>query len=457
MSGRWQPALPAALLTVLALAGTAGIASAHGSVGGGIEAPIPLWLLYAGSGLTVAVTAGWLAVGERRPADLRTDWAVVVPPWVARGVALVGRVLGLLVLVAVVAGGLLGPQVQSENVATVLFWPLWLKGLGLVAIFVGSPWRIVSPWATLYDGLAWLEGRDPVLVGDYPDRLGVWPALLGFLALVGILENLTTVPRSPRLTAAVVAGYALVMVLGALAFGRPWLRSADTFAVLYRLFARVSPLTVERGGGRYRLTARAPWRACTRPVADLSVVAFVVAAVYTVSFDGMTETPEFQTLLTALTGSGGPTATAVGLYVVGFALFLVSYALAVWGVDRVGGETGWDTTATAFAGSVVPIAAAYEVAHTYPFVLRNLGTFVGLATGGVLTPSLTAWLPVAGFWASQVVLVVGGHLVAVVAAHAVASNRYGPAAGRRAHLPLVVVMVGYTVLSLWIVSQPVVA
>jgi hypothetical protein len=56
---------------------------------------------------------------------------------------------------------------------------------------------------------------------------------------------------------------------------------------------------------------------------------------------------------------------------------------------------------------------------------------------------------------SQVALVVAGHLVAVVAAHRVATRRYGDGrAARRGHAPFVLVMVGYTVLSLWIVSRP---
>jgi hypothetical protein len=124
-------------------------------------------------------------------------------------------------------------------------------------------------------------------------------------------------------------------------------------------------------------------------------------------------------------------------------------------VERVGGGRSVPAAvATAFAGSVLPIAAAYEVAHTYPFVLRNLGTILALATGGTVDPALAALLPVPVFWGTQVVLVVVGHLVAVVAAHAVALDRYG-AAGPRAHVPLVAVMVGYTVLSLWIISRPV--
>lgn len=69
--------------------------------------------------------------------------------------------------------------------------------------------------------------------------------------------------------------------------------------------------------------------------------------------------------------------------------------------------------------------------------------------------ALLGWLSLLVFWASQVALVVAGH---VVAAHRVALDRYGTAsAARRAHLPLVVPMVGYTVLSLWIVSRPVVS
>jgi hypothetical protein len=75
---------------------------------------------------------------------------------------------------------------------------------------------------------------------------------------------------------------------------------------------------------------------------------------------------------------------------------------------------------------------------------------------GDATVALLGWLPLPAFWGTQVVLVVAGHVVAVAAAHRVAVTRYGDDA-LRAHLPLVALMVGYTVLSLWIVSRPVVA
>jgi uncharacterized membrane protein len=56
-----------------------------------------------------------------------------------------------------------------------------------------------------------------------------------------------------------------------------------------------------------------------------------------------------------------------------------------------------------------------------------------------------------------VFLIVVGHVIAVVAAHTVAVERYRSlSAARKGHLPLLVLMIGYTVLSLWIISQPVV-
>ncbi|EFW93003.1 hypothetical protein ZOD2009_06589 [Haladaptatus paucihalophilus DX253] len=123
---------------------------------------------------------------------------------------------------------------------------------------------------------------------------------------------------------------------------------------------------------------------------------------------------------------------------------------------------GWRGAARAFAPTVLPIAAAYEVAHNYTYVFRNLGQLVAVAlepvAPGVQAVNPLGWLSLPAFWGSQVLLIVLGHVIAVVAAHYVAVERFETAsAARRGHLPLVVLMVGYTVLSLWIISQPVVS
>jgi hypothetical protein len=348
----------------------------------------------------------------------------------------------------------------------------------LLAVLVGTPWPVLSPWRTVYRGLVRLEGEQLALLGGYPSWLGSWPAVLGFLALLGVVENLTVVARSPVLTAVVVATYALVALGGAVLFGPTWFERADPLEVLYRLFGRVSGVTTERGSeGQVTVGVRPPWEGCRSPAADLGLVAFVVATVYTVSFDGFTETRLYQAVLFgARDALGTGPSTSVLLYVAGFAGFVAAFLTASSLGERFGSaragptaavadggatetDAGWGRAALAFAPTVLPIAAAYDVAHNYPYVVRNTARLVELVLEPLAAVGLAdplAWLSLPVFWGSQVVLIVLGHVVAVVAAHAVAVARYGERAARRGHLPLVVVMIGYTVLSLWIVSQPVV-
>jgi hypothetical protein len=204
---------------------------------------------------------------------------------------------------------------------------------------------------------------------------------------------------------------------------------------------------------RVDVAIQPPWRGAARPLAGSGLVALVVTAVYAVSFDGFVETPTYQTALFAVRGATGlgPTAGLV-LFLAGLVAFLAVFALIATLTGYLGGLT---RPSLALAPTLVPIAAAYEVAHTYPYVAANLGRLPALFDAGAVDPLW--WLGVPAFWTSQVVLIVAGHLVAVLAAHLVLSRRLDRSGTFLAHLPLVGLMVGYTMLSLWIVSQPVVA
>ena len=188
---------------------------------------------------------------------------------------------------------------------------------------------------------------------------------------------------------------------------------------------------------------------------------FAVAAVYTVSFDGFTSTPEFQRLLfdaRAALGVGG--GVSVLLYLLGLVGFVAVFVAISWVMGYIVGAEGrgdshWRAFTLTFTPTVLPIAA-YELAHNYAYVLRNLALFVaqletaatGAVTGTAAGPvALLGWLPVGAFWGSQVLLIVAGHVIAVVAAHHVALAVGETASdARRIHAPLVALMIGYTVL-----------
>ena len=455
-------------LGVVSVVAFSGVASAHEVGGSRFDAPIPLEFLFAGAGVTVALTALWLGMNERTPSALSARWRLTtISSSLVSSVCTAARVLFVGLVLIALLHGILGRQVQAENLATLFVWPLWIKGIGLVAILVGSPWPVISPWRTLYDALTRLEGREIALLGTYPEWLGVWPALLGFIIGIGVIENLTVIPRSPRLTVLVLASYTLVMLLGGIGFGTSWFRYADTLAVLYRVFGRASPIQVTRTNPHgYRIEGRPPWLGSTQTVSSFGLVVFIVATVYTVSFDGFTNTAEFQTLLFAARDfvGLGPVVKVV-LYLFGLGGFIGSFLL-VSGLVQYSATGRWDTwqqAARMFAPTIIPITVAYELAHNYPFVIRSLGQVLTIVndllfetTGQSIT--LLDWLSLPLFWGSQVLLIIAGHVIAVVAAHLVAVQRYEtPQAARRGHLPLVVLMVGYTALSLWIISRPVIS
>ncbi len=493
----WRPQLQTTLghcLGALALLPPlVGQASAHGVGPSSFEAPLPLPYLLVGAGATVALTAvglgllGSVPEGSRRLTRLDGRWPT-------RGATAL-RLGFLALVVAVIVQGLFGRQVAAENLATVAVWPLWIKGFALVAVVSGSPWRLLSPARTLYRVLSAVEGR-PLGARALPAWVGSWPAVAGFACLVSV-ENLTAATREPATTAGLVAGYLALVLAGGVVFGPDWFRRADPFEVFYRLLGRVSVLSIEvagapagrrpvpecaggRGAGesgaradgglaedrstsaallppvrrldRVDIAVRPPWRGAARPVAGSGLATLVVTAVYAVSFDGFVETPTYQTLLFAVRNATGlgPMAGLV-VFVAGLVSALAIFALIA---TFTGYLAGLSRPSLAIAPTLVPIAAAYEVAHTYTYVGANLGRLPALVGGAVIDPLW--WLGIPGFWASQVVLLVAGHLVGVLAAHAVLSRRTDRSGTVLAHLPLVGLMVGYTMISLWIVSLPVV-
>lgn len=119
--------------------------------------------------------------------------------------------------------------------------------------------------------------------------------------------------------------------------------------------------------------------------------------------------------------------------------------------------------AAAYAYSLVPIA----LAHYYTLLLFNGQVIIVQASDpfgrgwdlfGTAGYQLNNAVVGAAFvWYSQVALIVAGHVVAVYLAHAIAlrSGR-DPKRALRSQYPMLALMVLYTVLSLWISSQPIV-
>jgi hypothetical protein len=108
-----------------------------------------------------------------------------------------------------------------------------------------------------------------------------------------------------------------------------------------------------------------------------------------------------------------------------------------------------------YAVTLLPIAGGYFIAHYLTEVIQGLQWLPELVGNpqAAVEPSVD-WIPIQLVWYLSVCAIVLGHVVAIALAHRLAL-RSMPMRPLLAGLPLVLLMIGYTVLSLWIIAQPI--
>jgi hypothetical protein len=203
-------------------------------------------------------------------------------------------------------------------------------------------------------------------------------------------------------------------------------------------------------------------------------MAFVLLLLATVTFDGLMATPLWSstetTLSTLLSDLGGARLTGsktLGLVVLPL-LFLSLYGVICWLMAIVSDRyLSGSALAHAFVFTLVPIALAYHVAHYFSFLLIQGQFIIPLLSD----PFGIGWnlLGTAGYrpniglvgarfaWFTAIIAIVVGHVIAVYLAHLVALRTLqDDAPALRSQYPMLALMVGYTMLSLWILAQPIV-
>lgn len=447
-----------------------GTVRAHG-FGSRFEIALPMWLFLAGGAGVVLVSFVIVSLFagsdrgkytyEATPLDA-TPFRVVSSP-VPVAAARVGAV-GLLVVGLL--SGVFGPPDFNENLLPNLVWVGWWVGYTFTVIFIGNTWPVVNPWKTTYEWVARAAGREPSLGREY--RFGNGPLVVGFLVFAW-LEVIAPVSESPRWLAAIVTGYSVYLWAGMVVYGKDvWLREADPFTRLYRYLGKFAPLSPQNGGElrKYGVGLVPDDESLYRPGA----LTFLVAVLYTVTFDGFIATPEWRELALAAPRFPVPYLTSTMLLLLGLGVFVAAYLTIAWLIKLAAGErVDTLTVGRRFALSLLPIAIVYQVAHFYPFLLTQ-GQFLVLA---MMDPFGQGWtvLGLAGFepttelpllsvrlvWRSQVALIIIGHIVAVWVAHQIALDAFTDRwRATKSQLPMMGLMVIYTMVSLWMLTRPVI-
>ncbi len=472
-------------------------AGAH-SFGRLYNLPVPFWLY--GFGAAAALVLSFLIVGvfvaAPRSAAPEGSRDIGQMRWVlalrrARLVPVL-QALSVFGLLLCIVTGFFGTRDSYRNFNMTFFWVVFVLGFAYLTAIAGDLYAAVGPWRVIAQALARVFPGFPRGRLRYPQAFAYWPALGLYMAFIWIELFGQTQPFS---LASCLLAYTVVNLAGVWLLGSAsWCRYCEFWSVFFRLLGLMSPLDyrpAEPGGAASRLRWRIPFSGLLEERAESpSLVVFGLFMLSSTAFDGLHSTllwlrstlSWFQPLwkaaeiLTAWLGRD-PSQLAnilqpafrayqtLWLLASPF-MYLAIYLLFVW-LARLAARSARPVRDLAldFGHSLLPIALVYNITHYFTLILTQGVTIVGLASdpfGWGWNLFGTAGLPrapivpdMAWVWHTQVALILFGHIVSVYLAHVVALRVF---ATRRhamlSHLPMLCLMVLFTVSGLWIMALP---
>jgi uncharacterized membrane protein len=434
---------------------------AHG-IGGAKDLPIPAAYAMAGAGAALAVSFIVLALAWRTPRFDAATHGRPVPAWLSSLVestafAVFFRVLGFVFFAYVVWAAVLGPDLLINPTFGVVYVLLWV-GIVPMSLLFGPFYKAVSPLRTIHLVFTRLTGGDPEegLV-RLPRWVGYWPAAVGLLAFVW-LE--LVYPESTYLSPVRLwfAAYIAIVVVGAAIFGSEWLERADPFEVYSTLVGHLSVFGRTGEDGKGPLVIRSPLGNLDGVRAAPGLVGVVAVLFGSTAFDSFKDSNEWLQFTQRVDVPAtwlNFAALLAFCAVVGITFAAATMATGVEpGVSR-------RSLPDRFAHSVVPIVVGYIVAHYLSYFVE-----VGQQTLVQLSDPLGEGWNLLGtadwkvsYWISshptflailKVVAVVTGHVLGVIAAHDRAIKLLPRRHQLTGQLPLLIVMVFYTVSGLYL-------
>jgi hypothetical protein len=420
-----------------------------------------------------------------------------------RLIALILQIVSVVLLGLTIWAGFAGDQSAIHNFAPTFVWVIFWVGIPIVCALLGNVWRLLNPWENIFKAVEVTCRRVPVLrphspLAQYKTGWGVWPAIILFFMFAWV-ENIYPNSILPSHLATTVVIYSIITWTGMFIFGREiWLYYGDPFAVLFRLLSRcsiVEPCALslahcqdclelcQNPGEECRDCAtcfmRSSWKSRSFRIrifgsgvtqganASVTVTIFILLVLSTMTLDGFFATTiwsdlrrQLFTLLpnTTVIGSVALLAAPILFYLV-YQIFmnLTSY------LGRLS-ETG-HSTGRMFAITLLPIAVAYHIAHFHYFLLVQGQAIIPLISDPLglgwdlfrtvnYRMNVTVLAPNAS-WLFTVIIIVAGHIIAVYAAHSIARRQFRATVGLiRGQTAILGLMTGYTVLSLWVMGQP---
>jgi hypothetical protein len=448
------------------------------------DLPIPEWLFAWAASFVLIVSFFGLSVAWHTSRFDDSHWRPA-PGWLSAALLnpltqILCGALAVFLVGLTVWSGLNGTEAPDRNFSvTFAFVTAWL-GLVVLSVAFGDVFRAFNPWravarvaGAIFKAIA---GQSPPPPLAYPERFGRWPSAIGLVAFVWLelvygQGGFQTVGLTPHTVAVATLVYTAYTFVAMALFGsEKWLERGEFFSVYFHMFSTLSAFEVRDGvvGVRRALSASTKWVA--EAPGSIALVLFTIGAT---TFDGAAEGTLLKPINTVEGWFGDAGLGPVASLRVTNSLFLalclgVVVALfwaGIYGMHTVRTALSTRRLGRLFAHAFIPIALAYLTAHyfsllvfqeqaQFSFLLSDpLGdgsNIFGTAGSGIDYTAISA----TAIWYVQVAALVIGHVVALVLGHDRALKVYGnPRLAIRSQYWMLALMVGFTSLGLFLLSQ----
>lgn len=370
-------------------------------------------------------------------------------PFPVHLVSMVCKWLMVLLILATIFIGYAGPRSPRESIVPNIIWVIWNIGFVYFVMVFGNMWPSIHPAA-----LRFWNGKK-----RWHPYIGVWPAVVLFLFYRWI-ENISDHTENPRALATFIIAYLIVTAIGMHRFGtKTWLHNADPFGVFFRLIGLSAPFQKSKNSQCIAIHVPGAGLLKTKAV-HFSETCFVMAMLGTIAFDGLKGTELWAGMF-----SPTPFAQTIGMAAVIIIMLVVYICACVLSELFSGREGRHPLPFLEYAFALLPIAIGYEIAHYIYFFLAESQTFLVLMSdpmgtgsnifGTALNTVRYDFFSPETLWNIQIMVIVLGHVFSVFIAHIIALHIYGNRfMALRSQLPILLLMIAYTVFSLWTITLP---
>jgi hypothetical protein len=347
--------------------------------------------------------------------------------------------------------GLFGTINVSKNFSVIFFWIYFMIFMSTLSFIFGGIWDIINPWKLLNKSILKISsGQLPIPI--------ITPVIFIFIYYwFELISGNSFVPQSVGLA---LLMYTIINILGDKFFGN-WFKKGDFLSIYFNFISQFSIYSIKTENSDVNL----------KPFLNYPISAFIFVCILLagISFDSISETLFWYSITEYLNIDYDSKFTGTLGLILSILPFATLYIVSIFLISKLTTQiTTLKSLIKEYLPSLSPIVFGYFLAHNFSVFIVSIPIFLPT----LLDPFGLGWnlfgvnsirfspiiLETKFIWYIEIFFIVFGHVLAVIMSHFISkkifTNKKDIFLADLLFIPLMLV---YTIITLWLISLPLVS